>query len=340
MIKNEEALLAKRTQSWSRLDQLCGKAESSFRSLSGDEVVEYVRLYRQASADLAFLMTHSSNADVVHYLNAIVGRAYAQLYRTPKRPFWANLWHSVGTAAQTVRRRKRPVWLAIAIFFAAAFIVAGILNMDPASRQYFIPPEFESTFDHWKSGEHPPRTGDENMAAFGMYASHNPMVAIMTNALSSATFGIFTVYAMWSNGALIGALAAETATVGHLDFLLISIFPHGISEIGGFFIAAGAGFVMGGALIKPGRRTRGEALRIASKDALVMLLLSLFMIFLAAPIEGYFSFNPAVPDWAKIAFSVVALTAWISFFVGFSKTEEESIESAEETRWAPSGEPA
>jgi len=311
VIKNEEAMLARSSQAWSRLDELCSKADASFRNLTGDEIVEFVRLYRQSSADLAFLMTHSSNADVVHYLNAIVGRAYATLYRTPKKPFWENVWGYFALAAQTVRRRRRPVYLAMGIFFLAAFSVAAILNIDAGSREYFVPNEWAATFEHWKSGQHQERSGEENMAAFGMYATNNPMVAIMTNALSAASFGIFTVYSMWSNGALIGALGAETASVGQLGFLLVSILPHGISEIGGFFIAAGAGFVMAGALIKPGRRSRGEAVRIASKDALVMLMISLLMIFLAAPIEGYFSFNPAVPDIAKLLFAALALTAWL-----------------------------
>ena len=326
MINNEEALLNKRQEGWARLNELSHKAEGSFRYLSGDEVVEYVRLYRQASADLAYLMTHSSNADVVHYLNALVGRSYAQLYRTPKKGLLANLWEYLATICQTIRRQRRSIYLASALFFAAMIFAWGYMTMDPSARRFFVPPGFESAFDHWKSGVHPERTDQEGALASVGYATHNPTVAIMATSLSVATFGYFAVYSMWQNGAIIGALAAEVSTTGNLPFLFCSIAPHGISEIGGFIIAAAAGLIMGGALLSPGRRSRGEALRIAGKDAMVMFVIAIIMIFLAAPIEGYFSFNPKVPLVVKAVFAIAAFAAWMALFIGFGKSEEELVQ--------------
>ena len=328
MINNEEALLNKRQEGWARLHELSQKAEGSFRHLSGDEVVEYVRLYRQASADLAYLMTHSSNADVVHYLNALVGRSYAQLYRTPRKGILANLWESLATVCQTIRRRRKPIYLASAIFFFAMFFTWGYMTVDPNAGRFFIPAGFESAFEHWKSGVHPERTDEEGALASVGYATHNPSVAIMATSMSLATFGYFAVYSMWQNGAMVGALAAEVAPTGNLAFMFCSIAPHGISEIGGFIIAAAAGLVMGGAMLAPGRRSRSEALRVAGKDAMVMFVIAIIMIFLAAPIEGYFSFNPNVPLALKAVVAALAFAAWMALYMGFGKSEEELVQPA------------
>jgi uncharacterized membrane protein SpoIIM required for sporulation len=87
-------------------------------------------------------------------------------------------------------------------------------------------------------------------------------------------------------------------------------------------VTASGGFVMAWAMIRPGRRRRGDAMRIAGKDALTLMLTGLVMIVIAAPIEGFFSFNPGVPTWAKVAFALCALAAWSAFFVGYGQDRE------------------
>jgi hypothetical protein len=50
-------------------------------------------------------------------------------------------------------------------------------------------------------------------------------------------------------------------------------------------------------------------------------------MYIAAPIEGFFSFNPRVPTVAKIAFIIASAAAWAMFW-GFygRKSEAESLE--------------
>lgn len=327
---NEEAFLKKRVEGWARLDALALKAAGAIRSLTGDELVEFVRLYRQASADLAFLMTHSSNQDVVTYLNGIVGRSYGQIYQARSRRFGEVVSNGFASAAQTVRRRRRPIYLSLGIFLAATFAAAAVVSLQPEAVTFFIPPEFAEVRDHWKSGDFEARTGEQNLAMTAFYASNNPMVGIMTNALGFATAGVMTALMLWQNGALLGALAADVASVGQLGHLLSSIFPHGVSEIGGIIVAGGAAFALGGAIIAPGDRTRMDAIKEAGKDGLTLLILSLIMIVLAAPIEGFFSFNPAIPQWLKVVAGSVALAAWLAYFIGYAKQPDEGLPQAAE----------
>ena len=328
---NEETMLRERGPAWRRLQDLTGKAGHSFKRLDDEELEEFVRLYRQTSADLAFLTTHSSNESVVQYLNAVVGRAYSHLYREKHTPWGRRLADGLAMAAQTVRRRRWYLVATIGLFFMAAFVSAGLLAYSDDFRAFYIPPGMEANFESWKSGGFERRTGGEGAMMTGFYAGHNPVVAIMVNAVSTVSFGIMTVVLMWSNGAIMGALAFEMVGVGKLGHLIVSIAPHGVTELGGIFMAGAGGFVLAAALIRPGRRSRGEALRIAGKDAFVLVVLSIIMTLLAAPIEGFLSFDPLVPNWIKAGVAVLTLAGWTAFFVGYGRNPSSNlVEGSEE----------
>jgi len=51
----------------------------------------------------------------------------------------------------------------------------------------------------------------------------------------------------------------------------------------------------------------------------VLLATSVVMMFIAAPIEGFFSFNPAVPQGLKIAVAVIEAVVWGLFWYGFAR---------------------
>ena len=153
------------------------------------------------------------------------------------------------------------------------------------------------------------------------------MVSILSGAVAAATFGVGTAERLYSNGAILGALAYEMNTVGKVGFLFASILPHGVPELSGIIMAGAGGFVMGWALINPGRRKRGEALKAAGKDAIVLLCTAVVLMFIAAPIEGFFSFNPHVPSAAKVVVILVELVFWGIFWTGFGRKNEDLPQS-------------
>lgn len=322
---DEEALVKKKTQNWRRLAELGAKAEVSFRKLDGEEVVEFVRLYRQASADLAYFTTHSSNPELVEHLNLLVSRSYGQLYRSPIKPASQVFWNTLSLAARTVRAKALFVFLGIAIFLGSAALAGTIYATRPDVERHLLNPMMRENMQSWREGQHPERTGIEGAGATGFYMSNNPMAAIQTAAIAAGTFGVGTFYSMMVNGAILGVLAVAVSEVGHLDFLLISIAPHGVTEMGGFFMSAAAGLLLGWALIAPGRKSRAQSLREAGKSALVLTGLAVTMMFIAAPIEGFFSFNPNVPDVAKVGLASISLVGWLAFFLGYGREESEEL---------------
>jgi uncharacterized membrane protein SpoIIM required for sporulation len=323
---------------WEELRRLTQQGAGGLRSLSDEELVRYMRLYRRASGDLAALSSLGLDSQAAAELNSVVCRAYGQLYSSPRRPLQEALSRAVWVCADTVRRRSVFVFVAIGLFLFFTFFSIGLLQTVPQTRPLLVPPMMRDAFDHWTSGEHPQRGAGESVQATFFYAGNNPRVAILYNAASVVTCGAAGVWSMWVNGSMMGALALEVTKAGHLPFLLISIFPHGVPELGGIFIAVGAGLLLGWTIISPGRQSRSLALKMAGKDAAVMLGVSLFLIFLAAPIEGFFSFNPRFTDGSKIAFGVFGLTALLSYFLAYGKSGPPRGFTLEELR-PPEGNP-
>lgn len=319
---NEVAFVAAREPDWQRLTYLCDKADATPARLATPELHELVRLYRKVSTDLATVRTKSSNLQLIQFLNDLVGRAYGIIYRPIRGPFWKAVGIGLETAAQSARRLRWFVLTSTLIFVLGAFFSFLALQFAPETRHHFVGKGQEELMDAWKSGHFEERTLDENIAMTGMYSANNPRAAIATGGLAAGTFGVGTAYVLWTNGMLIGTLAYELSTVNKVG-QLVYIAPHGVTEISGFILAGAAGLHLGWALINPGRRRRGQAMKLAGKDAIVALTASVVMMFLAAPVEGFISFNPAVPLPFKILFAITVAIAWIFFWVGFGRKPGE-----------------
>jgi uncharacterized membrane protein SpoIIM required for sporulation len=321
---NEQAFVDRREEDWKRLKALSDKADGKgIKKLSGDEVRELLKLYRRASTDLAIARTTSRNVALVDFLNDVVARVYGIFYRAPKMSVFRGIVSGLEIAAQTVRRRKAFVLTAAGIFFGAWVLMYSLISAVPETRSAIVSPVMDPMFKKWQSGQFEERSVSESVAMNAVYASNNPRVSIIAGSIGAATFGIGSVYLLFENGALIGALSHDMNDVGKLGFLLASIFPHGVTELSGIIISGSAGLLLGWALINPGRRSRGDALKAVGRDAVVLILTAVVLMFMAAPIEAYFSFNPIVPLPAKAAVAVFSFVAWMTFWSMYGKPSTE-----------------
>jgi len=320
---NEQGFETKRRADWQRLTELCDRADLSLRRLDADELRELVRLYRRASTDLAIVRTRSSNASLIDFLNDLVARAYGILYRSPRQGVGRAIMQALAVAAQALRRHRAFVLASALVFFGAAVFAFVVLKVWPDTREVLIPPQYESNFQSWKEGRHPNRDASDSLGATAFYASNNPRVAVIAGAVGASSFGLLSLVLLFQNGALIGSLSHEVQPNGQLGFLLSSILPHGVPELSGAIVAGAAGLLLGWALVSPGRRSRGEALRAVGRDAIVLLATSVVMMFLAAPIEGFFSFNPSFPQWLKGFVGIVGLVAWLTFWATYGRSDDE-----------------
>ncbi|MEZ0326433.1 MAG: stage II sporulation protein M [Fimbriimonas sp.] len=321
---NEQSFVERRDCDWKRLTELTNKAaDKRLENLTGQELREFVTLYRRASTDLAIARTKSRNTLLADYLNNITLRAYGVLYRAPRAGFWAAMRNAAATSAQTIRARFRFILVAASIFFGASFLVYGTYANNPEAKDAIVGADSSRMFESWKKGEFQQNTGSQSAMMGAFYASNNPRVAIIEGAVGAATFGAASIYLLFQNGAMIGALASEMSSVGKLPFLISSIAPHGVPELSGAIVGGAAGLLFAWAVINPGRRRRGDALKAVAKDGMVLILTSVALMFIAAPIEGFFSFNPSFPQELKAGVALVSLIAWAAFWIGFGRTTEE-----------------
>lgn len=310
---NEKQFLAKRQEEWARFAVLVAKSEASITSLSGTEIREFGKLYRRVAGDLATVRTLSENQPLQRFLNDLVARAHGELYRHPRRSFWQGFLNMVLEAAAAVRRRQVFIYVAIALMLGSAIFAHQAVGSNPKNLNAFVPEGFEDALDNWKDKKFKDVDSQSAIAGTGFYLMNNSRVTIIMVA-GGLTFGVLTIYLIFTNGAILGAFAHELAKVGGLGHFLVGISAHGVSELGGIFIGSAAGLLLGWSMVNPGRLTRSQAIRLAAKDAMYLLGIGLVMIWVAAPIEAWISFGSSVPDGMKLAFAAITLFGWLSLF--------------------------
>lgn len=321
---NEKQFVAKRQEDWARFSVLVAKSETSINSLSGAEIREFGKLYRRVAGDLAQVRTLSENPQLQRYLNDLVARAHGELYRHPRRSFWQGFLNMVLEAASAVRRRQVFIYISIALTLGSAIFAHQAVVANPKNLQAFVPPGFGEALENWKEKKFKDVDSQSAIAGTGFYLMNNSRVTILVVA-GGLTFGVLTVYLIFTNGAILGAFAHELARVGGLGHFLVGISAHGVSELGGIFIGSAAGLLLGWSMVNPGRLTRTQSIRLASKDAMYLLGIGLVMIWVAAPIEAWISFGNSVPDGMKLAFAGLTLVGWLSLFT-FGGRPQKGIE--------------
>ncbi|GIV08983.1 MAG: hypothetical protein KatS3mg019_1074 [Fimbriimonadales bacterium] len=313
---NVRAFVERRKERWQRFEQLLNALRwSGGGGLDRAALDELGRLYRQTAADLAYARQQGADASVVEYLNSLVGRAHGVLYQARRGSVKNALrlfWYSFPAA---VRRRHRFIGLAIAFTLLGALIPFLMILADPTLGQTLVNPQWRPVFEQWKSGEQrqPGETGmASRMSSF--YFVNNSRVAMLAFGLG-VFWAIPTVYLLITNGFLLGTLAGEMYHVGKLGFLLVSIYPHGVPELGAVFLCGGAGLMLGRAMIAPGDLTRSEAVRQVAPDAFWILAGAIVLILIAAFTEAFFSFY-AFPSWTKFLWGTIALALLLAYLLG------------------------
>lgn len=313
---NVRRFVERRKARWERFEQLLGALQrSGGKGLSRADLDELGRLYRQTAADLAYARQQGADASVVEYLNALMGRAHGALYRARRGSARNGLRHFWYGFPAAVRRRACYIWVAMGLTLLGALIPFLMILANPSVAEALVDPQWRPVFEQWKSGQQR-QLGETGMASLmsSFYFVNNSRVAMLAFGLG-VFWAIPTVYLLITNGFLLGTLAGEMYHVGKLGFLLVSIYPHGVPELGAIFLCGGAGLLLGRAMIASGDFTRSEAVRRVAPDAFMILAGSVVLILFAAFTEAFFSFY-AYPNWAKFLWGTVSLVALLGYILG------------------------
>lgn len=282
---------------WRELDALLRRVDAAgLRSLGPDVLERLVVLYRAATADLARAQTEGWPRQVREYLNELVARAHGRVYAAQPRARVGLLAYFFGAVPMTFRRRWHYVAAATLLTVAVALAFYVAVRSDPALGHELLG-SFADDLEHFATSDDPaghyfadqPFVQYLGGGAFSAYLFlHNLRVAVLCFA-TGVTFGLGTLYLLLANAMMLGAFFAVGANVGGLAKLTSVVAPHGALELPAIFIAAGGGLLMAHALISPGKWRRADALRMAARDALALLLSAAPLFLAAGIIEGNIS---------------------------------------------------
>lgn len=300
-----DRFINERKSVWQRLEELLQLLDRmTLRKLHREEVRELGRIYRRTASDLAIARAESRDPRLVNYLNSLVIRAHGRIYRADAqggrriREFFS----------RDFPRAFRHTWRYTATAFGVFLLFTAIAffgtHHDPDFSEFAgISPFFREAIlnrhIHWWE-EVNKASQIESTNIF----TNNIHVTFLAFALG-ALFGLGTLYVLAFNGASFGAIIALTYRAGFgNDLLLGFVISHGVIELTCIFIAAGAGLLIGTALLMPGNLSRADALKSRGIEAVRLVVGCIPLLVVAGLVEGFISPQP-IPSVIKIGIGVL-----------------------------------
>jgi uncharacterized membrane protein SpoIIM required for sporulation len=277
------------------LEELLDRAERMGRRPKFDDLRELARLYRLCSARLAVERSQRADPDLIRYLNALCVRAYSHLQvpaprRIEPRAFFIASFPA--TLAETAWLQALSALVMVAGTIAGGAIAAG----NPAAIYALLPsgmypPDklqrlISSGAERAQFLTHAvPGFGIKSVFSAGLFV-HNMQVGMLAFA-SGILAGVPTLVLDFYNGLMLGGFSWIFCRGADCPLYLAWMLPHAIPELLGVTLCSTGGLVMARAVVAPGRRGIGPALRAAARPALQMLVAALPLFFIAAGIESF-----------------------------------------------------
>ncbi|MFN7133635.1 MAG: stage II sporulation protein M [Myxococcales bacterium] len=319
------AFVQRRRPGWERLGSLLDALERG--PLPLDALDELDRLYRRAGNDLAYANTFFPASDAALFLNELCARAHRTVYVRRARPLQAFLRLFREDFPRAFVEQRRFFFVALTLFGCGA--LAGLLAAaaEPAALDALVD---DALRQHLADGT---LWTDRALAAAtplmlgSQIATNNLGVALTAFALG-LTFGVGTAAVLVFNGLHLGAILGLCFRADLGWRLLSFVAAHGFVEIGAILLAAQGGLVLGGALIDPGPRTRGEALRQEGRAAVNLLLGTLPLFLVIGMVEGFVSPGDAFPPALKLLVGASLGALLFGYLVRFGRTRPAGRKAA------------
>lgn len=291
---NAERFTETRRADWQALSLLLDRGQNSPQALSPADVLELSRLYRAATADLALAQRDFPRHQVTRYLNQLVARGHAIVYQGEPLA-WQRLRRFATAGFPRAVRQTGPFILTAALLFILPALLAGLLtNWNPEAAQWLLPPQVQQLIPQIEEQQlWTDIAVEERPYASGFIMRNNIQVTFL--AFSGGMLaGLLTVYIMVLNGLLLGGLTGLTAHHGVGFELWTFVIGHGVVELTVIFIAGGAGLALGWAILHPGLLRRRDALALAARRAVLLIVGCAPLLVLAGAIEGFISPNESL----------------------------------------------
>lgn len=305
----KQSLFESRHQAqWQQFEQLLDQLERG--RARAEDCQTFVQDYRRLCQHLALAQERGYSSYLIDPLQQLVLRGHQQLYRQ-RTAISANvLGFLLAGFPRLVRQEWRLVLIASLLFFGSLLGIGLLVYLYPELVYSLVSPqqvsEMRSMYDPGgaRLGRVAERASSEDWVMFGYYIMHNIGIAFQTFA-SGLLFGLGSVFFLFFNGLMIGAIAGHLTQIGFGQTFWPFVIGHGAFELSAIALSGAAGLKMGWALIAPGRLRRGDALLQAARISVQLIYGVIVFLLIAAFIEAYWS-------------SMTWPAAWIKYSVGAS----------------------
>ena len=283
-MSNLDEFVRDRSATWTELDHLLAAGGSPQR-LGPDGVRRLGTCYRATAADLAIARRRFPTDPVVGRLEQLVRRGRQSVYSTTPRTATFREYVSHGYWR---RVRERPWLLLLAIAcLAVPTVLSGFWAWrDPGAASGLVPDQYQSVTKPREPGQDLGQSVDQQSALAAQIFTNNIQVTFLAFA-GGILFGIGTLYVLISNGILLGVVAGLSVGAGNGRPFFELVLAHGILELSCIAVGGVAGFRLASALIDPGNRTRGLALRQEARAAVEIVLGTAVWLVVAGLVEGF-----------------------------------------------------
>lgn len=308
-----------RESAWVELESIVGQAErEGLRALDADDLTRLATLYRATMSSLSVARSISLDRALLAYLEALCARAYLVVYAV-RQPFLeAAADFTLRRFPRAVRRHLGALALSLVALVAGVLVAAALTTADPEHFYELVPAQYAQGRDPSTSTAALRETlydggGTGGLSAFASFLfSNNARIGILAFAMGFF-FGVPTVFLLFVNGLILGAFTALFHSRGLGLDVWAWLLPHGITELLAVALCGAAGLVLAQNLIRPGPHTRLQNLALHGRDAGVIVIGAVVMLFAAALVEGYF--RQLVHDVGiRLGVAGLSLAFWVSFF--------------------------
>ena len=318
-----DSFIRRQENSWRRLEELTDRTRGKAEALSEAELHEFGRLYQITSSDLALAQRDFPGQRVTRYLNQLVGRAHALLYR--EEPLRRQQLHNFYRLSfPRLYRQLLPYTLAATALFVLPAVIAFLVVWDRPDAIYLIlGGGIESLVETVEEGELWTEIAPSvRSAASSAILTNNIGVTFFAFA-GALTGGLLTLYIVIFNGLNIGAVFGLLQAHGMSAGLAEFVAAHGFIELSVIFLSGGCGLYIADGLLRPGLLSRATALRQRARVGLQLILGSAPILVAAGLIEGFIS-PSGLPWQLKLAIGLSTGIALYLYWLRQARQEQRN----------------
>ncbi|HTL99157.1 MAG TPA: stage II sporulation protein M [Holophagaceae bacterium] len=312
----QQAFEALHQPEWAAFETLLRRLEAK-EGEAPSELKDLPARYRALCHHLALARERGYGAGLVDRLNRLALQGHQCLYGV-RRGSLAGLLGFFAAFPRLARKRWRAMALAALCFYGPAVALTFGAKANPEVAYLVEDPvslaNMESMYQSDKEKFGRAGESDTDVRMFGFYIWNNIRINFQVFA-SGLLAGLGSFFFLFWNGVHGGAVAGYLTHQGLGRNFWSFVATHSALELTSLVIAGGAGLLLGRAIVFPGRRGRKQALVLAAREGLVLVMGSALMDVGAAGFEAFWSSSALVPVAVKFSAAGALWTAVLAYFL-------------------------